>query len=103
MGSLTNGLVSLIQLACVAVAVWALIDCATRPTAAFVAAGKLSKPAWLAITAGGLMVLLLFNLFGGGALFSLAGIIAVIVYLVDVRPAVRAVQGGGGGGGGGRW
>jgi hypothetical protein len=71
---------------------WALVDCVTRPTAAYVAAGKLTKPAWLAITALALVTTWYFGLFG---IFGLAGIIACIVYLVDVRPAVREVQGGG--------
>lgn len=68
-------------------AVWAFVDAAIRPGPAFPAAGKLTKPAWLAIL--GLSVALclygvpLLGLFGG--LIA----VAVIVYLVDVRPAVR--------------
>ena len=92
MGSLTGSLAGLVQLACIVVAAWSLIDCATRPTAAFVAAGKLTKPAWLAITAGGLLLIWWFGALG---LFGIAALVAVIVYLVDVRPAVRSVQGGG--------
>lgn len=86
-------LLGLVRLVCIAVAAWSLVDCALRPTAAFVAAGKLTKPAWLAITAGAIVVLWLF---GPLSLFGIVAIVAAIVYLVDVRPAVREVQGGGG-------
>jgi len=89
---LNNALLSLLSLAIVVVQGWALIDCAVRPTKAFEAAGKLTKPAWLAITAIALAVGLLFGPLG---IFGLAGIVASIVYLVDVRPAVRQIQGGG--------
>jgi Protein of unknown function (DUF2516) len=86
-------LIGLVRLVAVVVAAWALIDCATRKTAAFPAAGKLTKPAWLGITAGSLVVLWLF---GPLHLFGIAAMVAAIVYLVDVRPAVREMQGGGG-------
>jgi len=45
----------------------------------------LTKPAWLGITGGGLALLLICR--GGPiTLFWLIGLIAVLVYLVDVRP-----------------
>ena len=83
----------LVNLVLLGLAVWAFVDAAVRPAAAFPAAGKLTKPAWLAIT--GLCVLL--SLLGVGLLGLLGGVIAVavIVYLVDVRPAVRAMRPGG--------
>lgn len=84
----------MIRLACLGTAAWALIDCVTRPTQAFVAAGKLTKPVWLAITAGALLLLWAFGPFGLLGL-GLASIVAAIVYLVDVRPALREAQGGG--------
>ena len=72
---------------------WALIDAATRPAAAFVAAGKQTKQIWLAI----LGVSLLLVLFGAGFLgfFGFLIAVAAIVYLVDVRPAVRDMRPGG--------
>jgi hypothetical protein len=90
--SLSSGLFWLIELACLVVAVWALIDCARRATPAFPAAGKLTKPAWLAITGGAVLVQYLSPAL---TLFGIAATIAAIVYLVDVRPAVKEVQGGG--------
>lgn len=71
--------------------VWALADAITRPTAAFPAAGKLTKLAWVAILVAAVL-LGGTNLLG---LFSLIGTVAAIVYLVDVRPAVRDLRRGG--------
>lgn len=78
------GLLLLVGLGVLVLKVWALVDCATRPTEAFPLHGKLTKVAWLVILA---LALLLggTNVLG---LFGLAGTIAAIVYLVDVRPAV---------------
>jgi hypothetical protein len=91
-GILSLSLLGLVRLACLVTAAWAVIDCAIRPTQAFVAAGKLTKPAWLAITVGALLLIWLFSPLH---IFGIAAIVAAIVYLVDVRPAVREVQGPG--------
>ena len=61
--------------------IWALVDCATRPAQAFELHGKLTKVAWV-------VILVIAVLFGGLGLLGLAGTVAAIVYLVDVRPAV---------------
>lgn len=78
-------------LALLALKLWALVDACLRPPAAFPAAGKLTKLAWIAILAAAVLL--------GGAsvlsLFGLLGIVAAVVYLVDVRPAVRALRPGG--------
>ncbi len=70
---------------------WALVDACTRPADAYVATGKLTKVAWVAILAVAVLL--------GGTdvlgLFGLLGIVAAIVYLVDVRPAVRELRRGG--------
>lgn len=87
---------------------FALVDVVRSRPDAFTAADKLTKPAWLAITGGGLAVLVLtgdpFNPLGpltGGSFWGgpwslvwLVGLIAVLVYLVDVRPSLIEVQGG---------
>jgi hypothetical protein len=96
-GNLSGSLMTVVQLACMALQLWALIDCATRKTPAFVAANKLNKPAWLGITA---VAALIVFFFGFLSFFGIAGLIGSIVYLVDVRPAVREIQSGGGPG---RW
>jgi hypothetical protein len=55
----------------------------------FVATGKLTKPAWAAIT--GIAALLLFWQ-GPMSFLGLPAVIAGIVYLVDVRPALRGLR-----------
>lgn len=92
MDSLTELLLRAIYFGVLVVEAWAVIDCGIRPTAGYVAAGKLTKPAWLAITVLALVTTLYFGPIG---FFGLAGIVAAVVYLVDVRPAVKEVQGGG--------
>ncbi|ALE76621.1 hypothetical protein AD006_02825 [Pseudonocardia sp. EC080610-09] len=63
---------------------------------AFNAAGKLTKNAWLGITGVGLLLLIITGgPMYGGAMFWLAAMVAVLVYIVDVKPAVMEVQGGG--------
>ena len=65
---------------------YALLDCSRRDAGAFVAFGKLTKPAWLAIT--GVAALLQFLSGGVIGILSLLGTVAAIVYIVDVKPAV---------------
>ncbi len=73
---------------------WALIDCATRKAKAFPAAGKLTKIAWLAILA---VLGVLGYFYGADPVSNILGsvmVVAALVYLCDVRPAVREVSGG---------
>jgi len=77
------------------VGVFAFVDAAIRPSGAYVAAGKLTKPAWLAIL--GVAILILVGM-GVLSFFGIFGLVAVLVYLVDVRPAVRGTTGGRGSG-----
>ncbi len=74
-----------------ALAAWAFVDALIRPAVGFVAAGKLTKPAWAAIT--GLATAVVYWS-GPMSFLGLPAVIAAIVYLVDVRPAVRGVQRG---------
>jgi hypothetical protein len=74
-----------------ALTVWAFVDALIRPAAGFVAAGKLTKPGWAAIT--GLAALIIFWQ-GPMSFLGLPAVIAAIVYLVDVRPAVRGLRRG---------
>lgn len=62
---------------------------------AFTAADRKTKPIWLAITGASTVAMGLFGYGGAGTLFWLAGIVAVLVYLVDVRPKLIEVQRGG--------
>ena len=74
-----------------ALAVWAFVDALARPAASYVAAGKLTKPGWMAITGIAALVLLWR---GPMDFFGLPAVIAAVVYLVDVRPAVRGLHRG---------
>jgi hypothetical protein len=84
-------LLSALGLGALVLKVWALADAIYRPGEAYVAAGKLTKPAWVAILA----VALLITGTDFMGLLGLVSVIAAIVYLVDVRPAVRALKPGG--------
>lgn len=71
---------------------FALIDALLHTSPAYEAAGKMTRAAWIVILALSFAV----GLFGFGSvvgIFNIAGLIAAIVYLVDVRPAVRALDG----------
>ncbi len=72
---------------------WALIDAATRPAGAFVAASKQTKPIWLAIL-GVALVLVVSGFAGVLGLFGAIVAVAAIVYLVDVRPALQQMRPG---------
>ncbi len=84
----------------VALWVWATVDCVTRKAAAFPAVDKLSKGAWLGITATSLALGLLASGFWtqvpdpAAPFFALISTVACGVYLADVRPAVRESSGG---------
>ena len=85
------GVFFVISLAMLAVKIWALVDACTRPEHAFPATGKQTKQFWVIV-----LVLALVVSFVG--FLSLVGLVAAIVYLVDVRPRVREIRRGGGAG-----
>jgi hypothetical protein len=91
MASFDGLLLLVLTWAALALAGWAFVDALVRPATGFVAAGKLTKPAWLAITGISTVVVYFFGLM---SFFGLPAIIAAIVYLVDVRPAVRGLRRG---------
>jgi hypothetical protein len=91
MGSFDGFVYSLVNYGTLALALWALVDAVIRPAAAYVAAGKLSKPAWLGIT-GVASLILLWQ--GPLSFLGLPAVVAAVVYLVDVRPAVRSLKPG---------
>jgi hypothetical protein len=79
----------LLTLAGFAVVAWAFVDAVTRRPEAYVAADKLTKPAWLIILGVALAAyLLIWNALN---FLTLIGLVAAIVYLVDARPAMRAL------------
>ncbi|MBL1068930.1 DUF2516 family protein [Streptomyces sp. 7-21] len=90
-----NNLVTLIFLGLACLSLFALGHAVFQREDAFRAADKQTKPFWLLIL--GLTVAV--HLFVPMILLILAGTIATIVYLVDVRPALQQVTGRRRGGG----
>jgi hypothetical protein len=84
-----SGVLLLIYLVLLAVKAFAMVDAVVRPAAAYPAADKLTKPAWLWI----LGLSLAAHVVWASPLnfLSLAGTIAALVYLLDARPALVAV------------
>jgi len=79
------GVFLLIYFVALAVTVWALIDAAIRPASVFVAAEKRTKQFWVT-------VLIVAALAAYIRFFTFIAIIAALVYLLDVRPAVRSYR-----------
>jgi predicted cobalt transporter CbtA len=79
-------------LAAFAVEAWAFVDAITRPSQAFVAAGKQTKQLWLIILGVATVVGLAFAIIGVGptSILPVAAFVAAAVYLADVRPKVRS-------------
>ncbi|GAB2796921.1 DUF2516 family protein [Streptomyces daliensis] len=84
----------LINIAVLALAVFAFIDAALRRDDAYRATDKQNKGFWMIIL--GLTVVV--NLLVPMVMLQIIGLIATIVYIVDVRPAIKQVTGGGRGG-----
>ncbi|MCI3931522.1 DUF2516 family protein [Streptomyces sp. AN091965] len=84
----------LLSLALILFSGFALIDAAVRREDAYRAADKKTKPFWLIILGLAFVVNLIFNVL---SFLPIIGLVATIVYMVDVRPALRQVMGGGGG------
>ncbi len=78
----------------VPVGVYAFIHALMQRPDAYTAIDRMTKPAWLGITAGGTVALILFHIAGIGLMFWIAGLVAVLVYIVDVRPRLIEVQRG---------
>ncbi|MFX4291644.1 DUF2516 family protein [Streptomyces bohaiensis] len=92
-----NWLLSLFFLALLVMNIFAFVHAALQREDAFRAVDKQTKPFWLII----LGISIAVQLFAPMLLLILIGVIASIVYIVDVRPAVAGVSRGGRGGRGG--
>lgn len=84
------GVVALLSWALFFFALYAFVDAAFRRPDAYRAAGKNNKAFWLIILGIAAVVMKLFPVM---SFLPIIGLIAVIVYVVDVRPAVRQVTG----------
>ncbi|MFJ6572315.1 DUF2516 family protein [Streptomyces sp. NPDC091292] len=88
-----SGLMWLLFTAMLVLAVVALVMAALARDDAYRAADKQNKMFWLII----LGITVAVNLLVPMLFLQIAGLIATIVFFVDVRPALRQVSGGGGG------
>lgn len=86
-----NSILGLIFTAMTVLAVVAFIMAAIAREDAYRAADKQKKSFWLII----LGIAVVVNLWVPMLFLQIAGLIASIVFFVDVRPALRAVSGGG--------
>ncbi|MBA2638776.1 MAG: DUF2516 family protein [Nocardioidaceae bacterium] len=81
-----EAVISLVLFACKA---FAFVDAVTRPAAAFNAADKQTKQFWLIVL--GLFLFAHLLLWRPIGILNLIGTVAALVYLADVRPALRAL------------
>ena len=83
-------ILAVLSLAMFVAQAFAFVDAATQRADAYVAADKLNKKAWLIILGLGVAAHML--IWHPINLFNLVGIVAALVYIVDVRPAIRSLR-----------
>jgi len=92
-GPITGWVQRVLALIVLLVEIIAFVNCATQRADAFPAVGSLSKGAWLALIGGAALFSLLLGFF---SMIGLVAVAAALIYLLDVRPALRdAVDGHG--------
>jgi hypothetical protein len=87
-------IVTAINWAAIPVGVFAFVHALLQRADAFTAIDRMTKPAWLGITGGGAAAVALFSFADFTMMFWIAGLVAVLVYIVDVRPRLIEVQRG---------
>ncbi|MFD3540188.1 DUF2516 family protein [Streptomyces sp. NPDC058662] len=92
MDGFDRGVVPMLGLAMLVLAVVAFVLALVAREDAYRAAGKQTKTFWLVI----LGITVLVDFFLGMLFLQIAGLVATIVFFVDVRPALKQVSGGGG-------
>lgn len=80
--------------AAVPVGLFAFVHAGLQKGEAFTAANKRTKPVWMAITGAGTLACALFQFYNYTLMFWIAGLVAILVYIVDVKPKVVEVQRG---------
>jgi magnesium-transporting ATPase (P-type) len=86
---LQNYILLAVAIALFVIEAWAFVDAVSRRPEVFEAAGKQNKTMWLVILGIALAAHMIF--WNPIHFLNFAGAIAAIVYLVDVRPAVRSL------------
>lgn len=76
-----------------AVGIFAFFHALMQRPDAYAAIDRLTKPAWLGITGGAVFALLLAS-WNDIWMFWVAGLVAALVYIVDIRPRLIEVQRG---------
>ncbi len=76
------------------VGAFAFLHALVQRADAYAAADRMTKLAWSLITGGGLAALLLFRPQDSTFILWMAALVAVLVYIVDVRPKLNEVQRG---------
>ena len=88
-----------LALAAFVVEVWAFIDAVIRPSSAYVAAGKQTKPLWLVILGVSAVIGLGYAAYVRNLsviqILPVAAFVAAAIYLTDVRPKVKQMGSGG--------
>ncbi|MER5434303.1 DUF2516 family protein [Streptomyces sp. NPDC002588] len=87
-----NNFMALLSLALIVFSGFALVDATIRREDGYRAADKQTKPFWLIVLGIAFVVNLIFPIL---SFLPIIGLVATIVYMVDVRPALRALPGGG--------
>lgn len=91
----TGWIVQVLDWAAVPVGLFAFIHAAVQRAEAFTAADKRNKPFWLLVTGVSTLACAFFTLDGFSMPLWIAGLVAILVYIVDVRPKLIDVQRGG--------
>lgn len=90
--SVQSGILTITTLAIFVIQAWAFLDAISHRAEAFVAADKMTKKAWLVILGVALAAHML--IWSPISLLNIIGTVAALVYMVDARPALRALTRG---------
>jgi Protein of unknown function (DUF2516) len=98
-GPILEWVQGILVLVVLVVEIVAFVNCLTQRAEAFPVVGSISKGGWLGITGASVFFTLLLGptfITGAFAIFGMIAVAAALVYLLDVRPALRdAVDGHG--------
>lgn len=87
--ALPSLIMAVVSLGIFAAQAFAFVDAVTHRPDAYVAADKMTKQAWMIILGVALAAHML--IWSPLHFFNLIGVVAALVYLVDVRPALRSL------------